>query len=264
MFRFFTILLLFCVCAHTALRAQEAAADTVTVTATATTQLPAFNARSYILPAALMVYGAAEATLASHVRLLNYVGNQQIEKLNPPKFPYDDYMQYAPTVGTFALKACGVRSRSRWADMSLTFALGASFTAITVNGLKYTVRERRPDSSSLNSFPSGHTTVAFMGAQMLWEEYRGTSLWIPIAGYTIAAATGALRVYNNRHWIGDVAFGAGLGIACTKLAYYTYPRLRALLSRRSTATAPAATALQWTATPYYNGRQGGLAIALTL
>ena len=28
--------------------------------------------------------------------------------------------------------------------------------------------------------------------------------------WRLAASTGALRVYNNKHWIGDVAFGAGL------------------------------------------------------
>ena len=49
-----------------------------------------------------------------------------------------------------------------------------------------------------------------------------TSPWIGIGGYVMAASTGALRVYNNKHWVGDVAFGAGLGILCTKLAYKLY------------------------------------------
>ena len=69
---------------------------------------------------------------------------------------------------------------------------------LSVNGLKYTVREMRPNGSRRNSFPSGHTTVAFIGAELLWQEYKDTSPWIGIGGYVIAASTGALRVYNNK------------------------------------------------------------------
>lgn len=62
-----------------------------------------------------------------------------------------------------------------------------------------------------------------MGAEFLRQEYKDISPWYGIGGYVIAAGTGAFRVYNNKHWLGDVFFGAGLGMLCTKLAYHLYP-----------------------------------------
>ena len=139
----------------------------------------------------------------------------------------------------------------------MLLGLSSLLTAISVNGLKYTVREMRPNGSRRNSFPSGHTTVAFMGTELLWQEYKNTSPWIGIGGYVLAASTGALRVYNNKHWVGDVAFGAGLGILCTKLAYKLYkPISRKMHNKQLRQTT--------TVYPYYNGQQGGLALTIQL
>src|SRR5690349_22769192 len=46
------------------------------------------------------------------------------------------------------------------------------------------------------------------------------------SGYAVAAATGYLRMYNNKHWFSDVMAGAGIGIASTKIAYWLYPALK--------------------------------------
>ena len=40
-----------------------------------------------------------------------------------------------------------------------------------------------------------------------------------MAGYSVATATGIMRVLNNRHWVSDVLSGAGIGIMSTELAY---------------------------------------------
>jgi hypothetical protein len=89
-----------------------------------------------------------------------------------------------------------------------------------VNGIKYTAKEMRPDGSTANSWPSGHTATSFVGATLLHKEYGLTrSPWWSVAGYGVATATGVMRVLNNRHWISDVMSGAGIGIMSTEVGY---------------------------------------------
>ncbi|MFR6416073.1 MAG: phosphatase PAP2 family protein, partial [Alistipes shahii] len=78
----------------------------------------------------------------------------------------------------------------------------------------------RPDGSSRNSFPSGHTATAFMTATMLHKEYGHRSPWYSIGGYTVATLTGVTRQLNNRHWMSDIMVGAGIGILATELGYF--------------------------------------------
>ena len=93
----------------------------------------------------------------------------------------------------------------------------------TVKTLKKTTKIERPDGSNNDSFPSGHTAMAFMGAEFLYQEYKDVSIWYGVSGYVIASATGVLRIYNNKHWLTDVATGAGIGILGTKVAYWVQP-----------------------------------------
>ena len=92
--------------------------------------------------------------------------------------------------------------------------------AIGVNSLKYSCRVMRPDGSSRNSFPSGHTATAFMAATMLHKEYGHRSPWYSIGAYTVATVTGVTRQLNNRHWMSDVMVGAGIGILATEFGYF--------------------------------------------
>ena len=139
------------------------------------------------------------------------------------KFTIDDFSQYAPMVATYGLNLCGLKGRHGYGD--LTIILGTAYTlmAITVNSLKYTTRVMRPDGTTRNSFPSGHTATAFMGAELLRREYWDVSPWIGVAGYTVAAGTGFFRMYNDRHWFTDVVAGAGVGILSVEAAYWLYP-----------------------------------------
>ena len=96
---------------------------------------------------------------------------------------------------------------------------------VTVNVTKNLTKVERPDGSARNSFPSGHTATAFMGAELLRREYWNVSPWIGIAGYAVAAGTGFFRIYNNRHWLTDVLAGAGVGILSVQAAYWLYPAI---------------------------------------
>ena len=133
---------------------------------------------------------------------------------------FDDYMQYSPLGLTAILKACGVKTRSNWWRFLASSAFSAVTTTAIVNSIKYSVKEMRPDGSRRNSFPSGHTSTAFMAATIMHKELGARSPWYSIGAYTVATATGLMRMMNNRHWINDIIFGAGVGITSVNLGYF--------------------------------------------
>ena len=136
------------------------------------------------------------------------------------KTEIDNYTQYFGPAMVFGLKLAGVEGRSTWPRFLASTAMSYGIMAAFVNGIKYTAKEMRPDGSTANSWPSGHTATSFVGATLLHHEYGMTrSPWYSIAGYGVATATGIMRVLNNRHWVSDVMSGAGIGIMSTELAY---------------------------------------------
>ena len=129
---------------------------------------------------------------------------------------------------------------------------------IAVNSLKHSLKVERPDASTMNSFPSGHTATAFMGAELLYQEYKDTSIWYGISGYLVAAGTGAFRMYNNKHWLTDVVAGAGIGIVSTKAAYWLYPSINKLFTSKNNNTNKKTASI-----PYYDGKQAGFGLVST-
>jgi membrane-associated phospholipid phosphatase len=81
-------------------------------------------------------------------------------------------------------------------------------SGLTTNVLKYSIREKRPDSSSKNSFPSGHSTTAFAFASVVATEH-GISYGIP--SYVLATFVGFSRINDNKHYLFDVLAGALMG-----------------------------------------------------
>lgn len=220
--------------------------------------VPTFSAKSLIVPGSLMLYGTIETLLAPKYRLLNYALGHEVITHQPPKFTIDDITQYVPAASVYILNLSGVKGRHNFKDRTIILGIASLFTAASVNALKYTTNVERPDKSAFNSFPSGHTAVAFMGAEFLWQEYKDVSPWIGVGGYIVATATGGLRLYNNKHWVGDIAFGAGIGILSTKLAYWLYPTMQNKLSNRRNKRNKVFN--DFVCSPYYNGQQGGLSV----
>ena len=132
----------------------------------------------------------------------------------------DDFTQYIPYIATYAFDAFGVKSRHKLLRKTTTMATALVLNGAVTGTMKSVIDEERPDGSANNSFPSGHTTTAFMGAHIFHKEYRHISPYYSVAAYALASFTGVFRQLNNRHWVSDVMMGAGLGISLTELAYF--------------------------------------------
>jgi len=102
---------------------------------------------------------------------------------------------------------------------------------LSVNYLKGATNKLRPSGANSRSFPSGHTATAFVGAEFMRQEFSESSPWYGYVGYSMATATGALRMMNDQHWLSDVLAGAGVGIISTRLTYLAYPWIKKKLIR---------------------------------
>ena len=89
-----------------------------------------------------------------------------------------------------------------------------------MNVTKFAVDEKRPDSGALNSFPSGHMATAFIGAELVREEYGNG---YGFGAYAFASGIAVLRLYNDRHWLNDVIAGDGIGILSARIGYWLLP-----------------------------------------
>ena len=136
------------------------------------------------------------------------------------KLHFDDYLEYIMPATPLALNICGLKGKHDLKKMAMlegaSYLLGVALLEAGKHGLGV----QRPDNNALTSFPSGHTFSATAAAELLRREYGEDYPWIAVAGYTVAALVGAMRIYNNRHWVGDVAAGAGLGILSVSVVYW--------------------------------------------
>lgn len=215
----------------------------------------AFKYKGLIIPGILIGYGAI-GTATGIFNSFDSGINKELAKMDDERKALDDFTQYVPFLSVYGLNAVGIKGKNNFKDRTVILATSYLIMASTVSGLKAMVKVERPDGSSNNSFPSGHTATAFMGAEFLWQEYKDVSVWYGIGGYTVATGTGLLRLYNNRHWLTDVAAGAGIGILSTKIAYWVHPViLRTLLKKHDNFSSAAIY-------PYYDGKQAGIGLAM--
>jgi membrane-associated phospholipid phosphatase len=186
--------------------------------------------KKLIIPAVLTGFGFSQF-MSEPIRSLNLnVRNQFTSRVAKP-VSFDDYIQYTPALALYGLDLLGIRGKHNFIDRSVIIGTSAIITFTSVEGIKALTHLERPDESSYDAFPSGHTATAFACAEFLAQEYKDISIWYGIAGYTVAAGTGFFRMYNNRHWLTDVVAGAAFGILSTKLAYWIFPKIRKLYSK---------------------------------
>jgi hypothetical protein len=82
-------------------------------------------------------------------------------------------------------------------------------TVVVTEALKLTIDEQRPDGGD-HSFPSGHSALAFMGAEAIRDHY-GWAWGAP--AYGLATWTGYTRVRADKHYWHDVMAGGLIGVA---------------------------------------------------
>jgi membrane-associated phospholipid phosphatase len=185
-----------------------------------------FPVKSFVIPTLAVAYGFG--TMKDHAaESMNGEVKEEVwlEKTHS-KTTLDNYLQWSPAAMVYGLNLAGLHGKNNFRDRTMIYLMSQVFMNVTVTSLKHITHQQRPDGSDYYSFPSGHTANAFVGAEFMWQEYKGVSPWLAASGYLIAATTGYLRMYNNKHWLSDVVAGAGIGVASTKLAYWLYPKFQ--------------------------------------
>ena len=189
------------------------------------------------VPSAMITYGAVSLLGNNGIRKMDYsVRDHLVENNALWNKSWDDYMLFSPAVAVFGMKLCGVESTHKTTDMIALYVLSNILNVGITEGTKHITGRERPDYSNRLSFPSGHTSTAFVAAEFLHQEYRDQSVWISIGGYSMASLIGVARVYRNKHWVSDVITGAGVGILSTKIVYWTYPYLQEAIGRKGKKT----------------------------
>lgn len=215
-----------------------------------------FNAWRLIVPSTLI--GVGIVGLESHwiMNQNNEIRNELQENIDK-RISIDDFSQYVPAAAVYGLNLYGVKGLHDTRGQTVILGTAYALMGISVGTIKHTSNVQRPDGSTFNSFPSGHTATAFVGAEVLRREYWHVSPWIGVAGYAVAAGTGFFRMYNNRHWLTDVLAGAGIGILSVEIAYWLYPTL-------SKALFPKRYKQRLHLSPYISSKEKGLAVNFIL
>jgi len=185
------------------------------------------RASGLIIPGMLISYGAISLLGHTEVRSLDYTTQAELQEDHPTfAFKIDNYTRYVPAIAVYGLDLVGVRAKNNVKDRTGMLLLSFGLVTSSVGVTKILTHRLRPNGADRRSFPSGHTSLAFMTAEFLNQEYKDQSVWYSIGGYAMATGTGILRLYNNAHWFSDVVAGAGFGMLSTKVSYWIYPSLK--------------------------------------
>jgi len=183
-----------------------------------------FNAPGYkfIIPAVFISYGALAKVVEPLQRFDENI-DREVSRHFTKHRKIDDYLQYAPITAVYGLDWMGIKANHNFRDR--TFVAFTSYLIMggTVQTVKIATCVERPDGSNLHSFPSGHTATAFVGAHILFKEYKDVSPWIGMTGYVVATTVGTMRILNRKHWLSDVVTGAGIGILSVEIGYMLLP-----------------------------------------
>jgi len=173
--------------------------------------------------------------------------------------PVDDCLQYVPLAAGIGLGWTGVKAQDGGWDRIMVAGMGFASECVIVGALKYGVHEERPYGEEFDSFPSGHSATAFLGAEIVRHEYG----WGWGAGaYALAGGIAALRIYHHQHYWWDAVAGAGCGILSANIGYWLLEPAHTVLDRMGIGRRDEAPEL--TLAPMYDPRAGAVGPAFAL
>ena len=180
--------------------------------------------KDLILPASLITIGAIASHTDKFRDIIPGMRNNPQDKLTP----FDDVAQLVVSPSLFIFDIIG-EEKHHFIDQFFLMGISYGITVLPVRIIKNNYYAPRPYGGN-HSFPSGHTATAFVGAHMIYKEFKDTNPWIAYSGYAMASVVAGARVVNNKHWVCDVMAGAGIAILATELAYLIYFPVRNLIT----------------------------------
>lgn len=214
-----------------------------------------FKPKRLILPASLVAVGAFGVCNGWMNNIKEDVKDGLADMRKDCYFHADDYIQYLPVAAHIGLGKLGVKAKHSFGERIAAATTSYLVMTAIVNSVKYTVREKRPDSSARNSFPSGHTATAFTGAELVRIEYGNA---YGAGAYAVACGVAFLRLYNDRHWLNDVIAGAGVGILSARIGYWLLPLNRKIFKIKG-KNAPTVVSA-----PFYDYSNNGLGYSMAI
>lgn len=171
------------------------------------------------LAGAVLFSGGALATLRPELHNIEADIHDGLHLSDFPHTHLDNILLLVPMATPFVLNIAGLPSEHNLGQMALLAGTSSLIGLAVIESCKLFYGTGRPDGTTLNSFPSGHTFMAFTGAEILRREYGSEYPWIAVAGYGVATIVGLMRIWNDRHWFSDVVGGTGVALLSVSASY---------------------------------------------
>ncbi len=185
-----------------------------------------FKPTQLILPASLLTVGVLGTAIDGMGDFHLFSRKDSVKSSHK----VDDYLEWGLLGWVFLCDLIGKEKHS-FVDQIFIVGMSEVLNAGIVQGLKHVVDHKRPDGNP-HSFPSGHTANSFLGAHIAFKEFKDSSPVLAYSGYAVALFVAGSRIQKNRHWVADVAAGAGIGILSVELTYLMYFPIRNAIARK--------------------------------
>jgi hypothetical protein len=177
-----------------------------------------------VIPAAVLM-GAGALTIQERGFISSFDARDARNRVLPEfATNADDFLMLAPLAGLYGFNLISSQNRHELSRQTLLLFTSGVLTSAMVWPTKKITDIDRPNDKPY-AFPSGHTAYAFTIATFMDKEFRHKSPWVSITSYSLAGATGVLRVLNNAHWMSDILAGAGVGILSVNTVYWVHAKL---------------------------------------